>query len=62
MEKEIELEFLYQYKIIMVLENHYNININDDEVENIITFNDLSKIIIKKLKDKGIEDLINTKP
>ena len=46
----------------MVLENHYNININDDEVENIITFNDLSKIIIKKLKDKGIEDLINTKP
>jgi hypothetical protein len=62
MEKETELEFLYQYKIIMILENHYGISINDDESENIVTLNDLSHIVIKKLKDKGIEDLINTIP
>jgi hypothetical protein len=57
MEKEIE--FLFEYKIIMILENHYGIIINDEEVENITTFSDLCSIIIKKLKDKGVKDLIN---
>jgi hypothetical protein len=57
MEKEIE--FLFEYKIIMILENHYDIIINDEEVENITTFGDLCSIVIKKLKDKGIKDLIN---
>ena len=59
---EKELNILYQYKIIMIIENHFNIIINDEEFENINTINDLSEKIIKKLQDKGIIDLVNILP
>lgn len=59
---EKELNILYQYKIIMVIENHFGITINDEEFEDIITLENLSDNIIKKLQDKGVTDLINTLP
>lgn len=46
----------------MILENHYGITISDEESEGIVTFNDLSSAVIRKLKDKGVQDLINTTP
>jgi hypothetical protein len=57
-----ELSVLYQYKIIMVIENHFGITINDEEFEDIITLENLSDNIIKKLQDKGVTDLVNTLP
>ena len=59
---EKELNILYQYKIIMVIENHFGITINDEEFEDIITLENLSDNIIKKLQDKGVTDLVNTLP
>jgi hypothetical protein len=41
-------KYIYKIKILQLIESKYNIEIKDEEVENIITFDDLLNLIINK--------------
>ena len=43
---------IYKIEILQLIESQYNIEIKDEEVENIITFDNLIDLIILKLKNK----------
>ena len=43
---------LYMIRILMAVENEFNITIQDSEVEDINTFEDLIKLIQEKKKKK----------
>jgi acyl carrier protein len=45
----VEENIIYKIEILQLIESKYNIEIKDEDVENIITFEDLINII-KKLK------------
>lgn len=47
MEKEIYL--LYKLELLKLIEEKYFIQINDEEVENIIYFDDLFKLVVSKV-------------
>ena len=40
---------LYKIEIIQLIESKYNVTINDDEIENIITFEDIINLVKSKL-------------
>jgi acyl carrier protein len=40
---------IYKIEILQLIESKYNIEIKDEEVENIVTFDDLIKLIKTKL-------------
>lgn len=44
-----EENIIYKIEILQLIESKYNIEIKDEEVENIITFEDLTKLIKLKL-------------
>jgi acyl carrier protein len=44
----MEEKIIYKIEILQLIESKYNIEIKDEEVENIVTFDDLLNIIIKK--------------
>lgn len=46
-----EEKIIYKIEILQLIESKYNIEIKDEEIENIITFEDLIKIIINKIND-----------
>jgi acyl carrier protein len=46
-----EEKIIYKIEILQLIESKYNIEIKDEETENIITFEDLIKIIINKIND-----------
>ena len=41
---------IYKIEILQLIESKYNIEIKDEEVENIITFEDLINLVKNKLK------------
>jgi acyl carrier protein len=43
-----EEKIIYKIEILQLIESKYNIEIKDEEVENIITFEDLINLIKKK--------------
>ena len=45
----MDQNIIYKIEILQLLESKYNIEIKDEEVENIITFEDLIKLIINKI-------------
>jgi len=45
----MEEKIIYKIEILQLIESKYNIEIKDEEVENIITFEDLIKLIKVKL-------------
>jgi acyl carrier protein len=45
----MEENIIYKIEILQLIESKYNIEIKDEEVENIVTFEDLINII-KRLK------------
>jgi acyl carrier protein len=45
----MEINLIYKIEIIQLIESKYNITINDDEIENIITFEDIINLIKSKL-------------
>ncbi len=45
----MEENIIYKIEILQLIESKYNIEIKDEEVENIITFEDLIKLIKNKL-------------
>ena len=47
----MEEKIIYKIEILQLIESKYNIEIKDEEIENIITFEDLIKIIINKVND-----------
>jgi acyl carrier protein len=47
-----EENIIYKIEILQLIESKYNIEIQDEEVEYIITFNDLINLINLKLKNK----------
>jgi acyl carrier protein len=44
----MEEKIIYKIEILQLIESKYNIEIKDEEVENIITFDDLLNLIINK--------------
>jgi acyl carrier protein len=46
-----EEKIIYKIEILQLIESKYNIEIKDEEVEDIITFDDLVELIIKKKND-----------
>jgi acyl carrier protein len=44
-----EVNLIYKIEIIQLIESKYNVTINDDEIENIITFEDIINLIKSKL-------------
>ena len=42
-------DIIYKIEILQLIESKYNIEIKDEEVENIVTFNDLIELIKTKL-------------
>jgi acyl carrier protein len=44
----MEENIIHKIEILQLIESKYNIEIKDEEVENIITFEDLIKLIKKK--------------
>jgi len=47
----MEEKIIYKIEILQLIEYRYNIEIKDEEVENIVTFEDLIKLIKSKQKD-----------
>jgi acyl carrier protein len=47
-----EENIIHKIEILQLIESKYNIEIKDEEVENLITLDDLISIIILKLKTK----------
>jgi len=47
-----EENIIYKIEILQLIESKYNIEIKDEEVENIVTLNNLIDLIILKLKNK----------
>jgi acyl carrier protein len=47
----MEEKIIYKIEIIQLIESKYNIEIKDEEVENILTFDDLLNLIIKRKND-----------
>jgi len=45
-----EEKIIYKIEILQFIESKYNIEIKDEEVENIITFEDLINLVKNKLK------------
>ena len=45
----MEENIIYKIEILQLIESKYNIEIKDEEVENIITFEDLIELIKNKL-------------
>ena len=45
-----EEKIIYKIEILQLLESKYNVEIKDEEVENIITFEDLINLIKNKIK------------
>lgn len=45
----MEENIIYKIEILQLIESKYNIEIKDEEVENIITFEDLINLIKNKL-------------
>jgi acyl carrier protein len=43
---------IYKIEILQLIESKYDIEIKDEEVENIVTLNNLIDLIILKLKNK----------
>ena len=43
-----EEKIIYKIELLQLIESKYNIEIKDEEVENIITFEDLINLIKKK--------------
>ena len=48
----MEENIIYKIEILQLIESKYNIEIKDEEVENIVTLNNLIDLIILKLKNK----------
>jgi acyl carrier protein len=46
-----EENIIYKIEILQLIESKYNIEIKDEEVENIVTLNNLIDLIILKLKN-----------
>jgi acyl carrier protein len=44
-----EEKIIYKIEILQLIESKYNVEIKDEEVENIITFEDLINLIKNKL-------------
>jgi acyl carrier protein len=44
-----EINLIYKIEIIQLIESKYNVTINDDEIENIIAFEDIINLIKSKL-------------
>jgi acyl carrier protein len=47
-----EENIIYKIEILQLIESKYDIEIKDEEVENIVTLNNLIDLIILKLKNK----------
>jgi acyl carrier protein len=47
-----EEKLIYKIEILHLIESRYNIEIKDEEVENIITFDNLINLIILKINTK----------
>jgi acyl carrier protein len=47
-----EEKLIHKIEILHLIESRYNIEIKDEEVENIITFDDLINLIILKINTK----------
>jgi acyl carrier protein len=47
-----EENIIHKIEILQLIESKYNIEIKDEEVENLITLDDLISVIILKLKTK----------
>jgi len=47
--RSMEENIIYKIEILQLIESKYNIEIKDEEVENIITFEDLINLIKNKL-------------
>ena len=45
----MEEKIIYKIELLQLIESKYNIEIKDEEVENIITFEDLINLIKNKL-------------
>ena len=45
-----EEKIIYKIEILQLIESKYNVEIKDEEVENIITFEDLINLIKNKIK------------
>jgi acyl carrier protein len=45
----MEENIVYKIEILQLIESKYNIEVKDEEVENIITFEDLIELIKNKL-------------
>jgi acyl carrier protein len=45
----MEINLIYKIEIIQLIESKYSITINDDEIENIITFEDIINLVKSKL-------------
>lgn len=45
----MEENIIYKIEILQLIESKYNIEIKDEEIENIITFEDLINIIKNKI-------------
>jgi len=56
----MEEKIIYKIEILQLIESKYNIEIKDEEVENIITFEDLIKLIKLKLCLQTITNTNNT--
>lgn len=44
-----EINLIYKIEIIQLIESKYNVTINDDEIENISTFEDIINLVKSKL-------------
>ena len=44
-----EINLIYKIEIIQLIESKYNVTINDYEIENIITFEDIINLVKSKL-------------
>jgi acyl carrier protein len=46
----MEEKIIYKIEILQLIESKYNIEIKDEEVENIVTFDNLIELIKTKIK------------
>jgi len=56
----MEENVIYKIEILQLVESKYNIEIKDEEVENIVTFEDLIELIkVKTIKEQQIRTICN---
>ena len=54
LKEDLGFDSLYAVEMILELEEHYDFHCQSDEIEKLITVNDVIELVKKKLKEKEI--------